>query len=49
MITDALLAYLHFTAPDTERQRMRRMVMIELHLLVLIPLAAVFMGRGLGH
>lgn len=34
--------------PDTERRLVRRLVMIEVHLAALIPLAAVIMSRGLG-
>ena len=37
-----------YRVPETEWQRTRRLVMIELHLLALIPLAAVIMSRGLG-
>lgn len=37
-----------YRVPETEWQRARRLVMIELHLLALIPLAAVIMSRGLG-
>ena len=33
--------------PDDERKRMRRYLMIELHLAALIPLVAVIMARGL--
>lgn len=36
-----------FRVPETEWQRTRRFVMIEMHLLALIPLAAVIMSRGL--
>ena len=36
-----------FRVPETEWQRTRRWVMIEMHLLALIPLAAVIMSRGL--
>ena len=35
--------------PDAERARMRRLIMIEVHLAALIPLVAVIMSRGLGH
>jgi len=35
--------------PPAERQRMRRLVMIEVHLAALIPVFAVIMARGLGH
>ena len=34
--------------PDDERRLVRRLVMIEVHLAALIPLAAVIMSRGLG-
>ncbi len=34
--------------PDAERARMRRLIMIEVHLAALIPLIAVIMSRGLG-
>lgn len=34
--------------PPAERQRMRRLVMIEVHLAALIPVFAVIMARGLG-
>jgi putative membrane protein len=37
-----------WTVPDAERRRVRRLVMIEVHLAALIPLAAVIMSRGLG-
>jgi putative membrane protein len=33
--------------PDAERKAARRIVMIELHIAALIPLAAVIMSRGL--
>ena len=36
-----------FRVPETEWTRVRRLVMIELHLIALIPLAAVIMSRGL--
>ncbi|GAA0712941.1 DUF2214 family protein [Dokdonella soli] len=36
-----------FTVPQAEWQRARRWVMVELHLIALIPLAAVIMARGL--
>jgi putative membrane protein len=35
--------------PAGELARMRRLVMIELHLAAMIPLVAVIMARGLGH
>ncbi|MEO5678017.1 MAG: DUF2214 family protein [Usitatibacter sp.] len=34
--------------PDDEQRRIRRLVMIEVHLAALIPLFAVIMSRGLG-
>ena len=34
--------------PEAERKRVRRLVMIEVHLAALIPLFAVIMARGLG-
>jgi putative membrane protein len=34
--------------PEAEWRRARRWVMVELHLIALIPLAAVIMSRGLG-
>lgn len=37
-----------YHVPETEWRRARRFVLIELHLLALIPLAAVIMSRGLG-
>jgi putative membrane protein len=36
-----------FRVPDAEWTRARRLIMIELHLIALIPLAAVIMARGL--
>jgi putative membrane protein len=38
----------NWQVPEPERRRMRRFVMIELHLAALIPLVAVIMARGLG-
>lgn len=35
--------------PESERKRVRRLVMIEVHLAALIPLFAVIMARGLGN
>ncbi len=35
--------------PPAERARMRRFIMVEVHLAALIPLVAVFMSRGFGH
>lgn len=37
-----------FRVPEAEWRRARRLLMIELHLVALIPLAAVIMARGLG-
>lgn len=34
--------------PDNERAKVRRILMIEVHLAALIPLVAVIMARGLG-
>ena len=34
--------------PAAEQQRMRRFVLVEVHLAALIPLVAVIMARGLG-
>jgi putative membrane protein len=34
--------------PEGEQRRMRRLVLIEVHLAALIPLVAVIMSRGLG-
>lgn len=34
--------------PDQERAKVRRLLMIEVHIAALIPLAAVIMARGLG-
>ncbi len=34
--------------PDEEQRRIRRLVMIEIHLVALIPIFAVIMSRGLG-
>jgi len=36
-----------WSVPDGERRTVRRLVMIEVHLAALIPLAAVIMSRGL--
>ena len=38
----------HQVAP-ADRARVRRLIMIEVHLAALIPLVAVFMSRGFGH
>jgi putative membrane protein len=35
--------------PDAEVRGVRRLVLVELHLLALLPLAAVLMARGIGH
>lgn len=37
-----------FVAPESERARARRLVMIELHVASLLPLFAVLMARGIG-
>jgi putative membrane protein len=37
-----------FRVPDEDRRRMRRYLMMEVHLAALIPLFAVIMARGLG-
>ena len=33
--------------PEAERSRLRRLIMVEIHLAALIPLVAVIMSRGL--
>ena len=38
-----------YTVPDAEIRGARRFVLVELHLLALLPLAAVLMARGIGH
>jgi len=38
-----------FRIGEAERARMRRILMIEVHLAALIPLMAVIMSRGLGY
>ena len=38
-----------FTPAPAEVKSAKRLVMLELHLLAFIPLAAVFMARGFGH
>ena len=38
-----------YSVPDAEVRGARRLVLVELHLLALIPLAAVLMARGIGH
>lgn len=37
-----------WSVPEAERKRVRRTIMIEVHLAALIPLFAVIMARGLG-
>lgn len=37
-----------WSVPEEERKRVRRTIMIEVHLAALIPLFAVIMARGLG-
>ena len=37
-----------WSVPESERKRVRRAIMIEVHLAALIPLFAVIMARGLG-
>ena len=44
----ALAADARYLPPANEVAATRRLVFIELHLLALVPLAAVFMARGLG-
>jgi putative membrane protein len=44
----AALANADYMAGAPEQRRIRRILMIELHLLALLPLAAVFMARGAG-
>ena len=38
-----------YAVPEAEARGARRLVLVELHLLALIPLAAVLMARGIGH
>jgi putative membrane protein len=38
-----------FSVPAAEVRGARRYVLVELHLLALVPLAAVLMARGIGH
>jgi putative membrane protein len=38
-----------YIVPDEERKTARRWVMVEVHLLMLVPLFAVLMARGFGH
>ncbi len=44
-----LMANPDFVAPEGERRRVRRMVMIALHIAALLPLVAVLMTRGIGY
>lgn len=37
-----------FAVPETDSKRIRRLVMVELHLLALVPLFAALMARGIG-
>ncbi|MBC7768742.1 MAG: DUF2214 family protein [Phycisphaerales bacterium] len=37
-----------FAVPEAEAKKMRRLVMIELHVLVLVPLFAALMARAIG-
>jgi len=37
-----------FAVPEADTKRVRRLVMIELHLLALVPLFAALMARGIG-
>ena len=43
----ALIGDEGFVPPEAEVKAMRRLVMIELHLLALVPLFAAFMARGM--
>lgn len=38
----------HYSIPDPEWRMARRLLIVELHLVALIPLAAVIMARGIG-
>jgi putative membrane protein len=38
-----------FRIPDAEWRKARRLLIIEMHLIALIPLAAVIMARGIGY
>jgi len=38
-----------FVVEQTEQRRMRVYLMLEIHLLALVPLLAVLMARGIGH
>ncbi len=44
-----LKAVAHFEPPELERRRVRRLVMIELHVAALLPLFGVLMARGIGY
>jgi putative membrane protein len=37
-----------FALPEADAKRIRRLVMIELHLMALVPLFAALMARGIG-
>lgn len=37
-----------FAVPEADAKRIRRLVMVELHLLALVPLFAALMARGIG-
>jgi putative membrane protein len=37
-----------FVVPEADAKKMRRLVMVELHLLALVPLFAALMARGIG-
>jgi putative membrane protein len=39
----------NFCIPDSQWRSARRLVIIEMHLIALIPLAAVIMARGIGY
>jgi putative membrane protein len=45
----ALNANSSFVVPADEQKKMRRYLMIEIHLVSLLPLLAVLMSRGIGH
>jgi putative membrane protein len=38
-----------YSVPETEVRSARRLVLVQLHLLALLPLAAVLMARGIGN
>ncbi|MBI3716255.1 MAG: DUF2214 family protein [Betaproteobacteria bacterium] len=44
----SLTADAAFTVPEDEQKKLRRYLMIEIHLAALLPLLAVLMSRGLG-